>query len=75
MPRRSRCRATPRSALSSTRSSEAKTDYFARRKMVIMPKNKFASPRYRLVVRIANKQVRLYLARSLGALLALSRAR
>ena len=33
--------------------------------MVIMPKNKFASPRYRLVVRIANKQVRLYLARSL----------
>lgn len=39
------------------RRREAKTDYFARRKMVIMPKNKFASPRYRLVVRIANKQV------------------
>jgi len=34
-----------------------KTDYQARRRMVIQDKNKYASPRYRLVVRITNKDV------------------
>jgi len=39
------------------RRRENKTDFFARRKMVIQSKNKFASPRYRLVVRISNRQI------------------
>lgn len=39
------------------RRREGKTDYFARRKMVIQDKNKYASPRYRLVVRITSSQV------------------
>jgi large subunit ribosomal protein L5e len=34
-----------------------KTDYQARRRMVIQDKNKYASPRYRLVVRITNRDV------------------
>jgi len=39
------------------RRREGKTDYFARRRMVIQDNNKFASPRYRFVVRITNKDV------------------
>jgi large subunit ribosomal protein L5e len=34
-----------------------KTDYQARRRMVIQDKNKYNSPKYRLVVRITNKDV------------------
>jgi large subunit ribosomal protein L5e len=39
------------------RRREGKTDYQARRRMVIQDNNKFASPRYRFVVRITNKCV------------------
>ena len=39
------------------RRREGKTDYQARRRMVIQDKNKYASPRYRLVVRITNRTV------------------
>ena len=39
------------------RRREGKTDYQARRRMVIQDKNKYASPRYRLVVRITNRDV------------------
>ena len=39
------------------RRREGKTDYQARRRMVIQDKNKYATPRYRLVVRITNKDV------------------
>jgi len=39
------------------RRREGKTDYQARRRMVIQDNNKFASPRYRFVVRITNKTV------------------
>ncbi|CAK9782227.1 60S ribosomal protein L5 [Cutaneotrichosporon oleaginosum] len=39
------------------RRREGKTDYYARRKLVSQAKNKYASPRYRLVVRITNRQV------------------
>jgi len=46
------------------RRREFKTDFYARRKMVIQSKNKFASPRYRLVVRISNKQVVCQIVRS-----------
>jgi len=39
------------------RRRKGKTDYQARRRMVIQDKNKYATPRYRLVVRITNKDV------------------
>ncbi|WVW80354.1 hypothetical protein I302_102334 [Kwoniella bestiolae CBS 10118] len=39
------------------RRREGKTDYQARRALVSQAKNKYASPKYRLVVRITNKQV------------------
>lgn len=39
------------------RRREGKTDYFARRKMVIQDKNKYNTPKYRLVARITNKKV------------------
>ena len=37
------------------RRREGKTDYQARRRMVIQDKNKYNSPKYRMVVRITNK--------------------
>ncbi|KAL7423662.1 60S ribosomal protein L5 [Cryptotrichosporon argae] len=39
------------------RRREGKTDYYARKRLVAQAKNKYASPKYRLVVRITNKQV------------------
>jgi large subunit ribosomal protein L5e len=39
------------------RRREGKTDYQARRRMVIQDKNKYNSPKYRFVVRITNKDV------------------
>merc|ERR1719181_1422068 len=39
------------------RRREGKTDYQARRRMVIQDKNKYNMPKYRLVVRITNKDV------------------
>lgn len=39
------------------RRREGKTDYHARRQMVLQDKTKFGSPKYRLVVRISNKDV------------------
>ncbi|EJT52689.1 60S ribosomal protein l5-b [Trichosporon asahii var. asahii CBS 8904] len=39
------------------RRREGKTDYQARRALTTQAKNKFASPKYRLVVRITNRQV------------------
>ncbi|OXG21084.1 large subunit ribosomal protein L5e [Cryptococcus neoformans Tu401-1] len=39
------------------RRRQGKTDYQARRGLVSQAKNKYASPKYRLVVRITNKQV------------------
>jgi len=39
------------------RRREGKTDYFARRKLVCQDKNKYNSPKYRLVVRITNKRI------------------
>jgi len=39
------------------RRREGKTDYRARRKLVTQDKNKYNSPKYRLVVRITNKDV------------------
>ncbi len=39
------------------RRREGKTDYRARRKLTIQAKNKYNTPKYRLVVRITNKDV------------------
>jgi len=39
------------------RRREGKTDYRARRRLVLQDKNKYNSPRYRLVVRFTNKDV------------------
>merc|ERR1719247_1155607 len=39
------------------RRRQGKTDYQARRRMTIQDKNKYNAPRYRLVVRITNKDV------------------
>jgi large subunit ribosomal protein L5e len=38
-------------------STEGKTDYYARRKLVAQAKNKYNTPKYRLVVRFSNKNV------------------
>lgn len=39
------------------RRREHKTDYFARKKLILQDKNKYNTPKYRLVVRITNKNV------------------
>ncbi|GAA6016685.1 hypothetical protein JCM10207_000147 [Rhodosporidiobolus poonsookiae] len=39
------------------RRREGKTDYYARKRLVAQAKNKYAAPKYRLVVRITNKDV------------------
>jgi large subunit ribosomal protein L5e len=39
------------------RRREAKTDYYARTKLIIQDKNKYKTPKYRLVVRITNKDI------------------
>jgi len=39
------------------RRREGKTDYYARKRLVTQDKNKYNSPKYRLVVRFSNKDV------------------
>jgi large subunit ribosomal protein L5e len=39
------------------RRRECKTDYYARRRLIIQDKNKYKTPKYRLVVRFSNKDV------------------
>ncbi|PVG00467.1 putative RPL5-60S large subunit ribosomal protein L5.e [Serendipita vermifera] len=39
------------------RRREGKTDYYARKRLVTQAKNKYNAPKYRLVVRITNKQI------------------
>jgi len=39
------------------RRRQAKTDYYARKRLVIQDKNKYKTPKYRLVVRFTNKDV------------------
>lgn len=39
------------------RRREAKTDYYARKRLIIQDKNKYKTPKYRYVVRITNKDV------------------
>jgi len=44
------------------RRREHKTDYYARARMVVQDKNKYNTPKHRLVVRISNKQVTCQIA-------------
>ncbi|KAG9510399.1 Glutaryl-CoA dehydrogenase, mitochondrial, partial [Fragariocoptes setiger] len=39
------------------RRREGKTDYYARKRLVVQDKNKYNTPKYRLVVRITNKDI------------------
>jgi large subunit ribosomal protein L5e len=39
------------------RRRQAKTDYYARKRLIIQDKNKYKTPKYRLVVRFTNKDV------------------
>lgn len=54
------------------RRREGKTDYQARRALTTQAKNKFASPKYRLVVRLVFKLLRLELCLRWAALRAKS---
>lgn len=44
------------------RRREGKTDYYARKRLVVQDKNKYACPKYRLVVRFTNRDVICQLA-------------
>eukprot|EP00050_Salpingoeca_kvevrii_P005602 m.284739 g.284739 ORF g.284739 m.284739 type:complete len:295 (-) comp11212_c0_seq1:69-953(-) len=46
------------------RRREGKTDYYARQRLVVQDKNKYNSPKYRLVVRFSNKTVTAQIAYS-----------
>ena len=37
--------------------AEGKTDYFARKRLVVQDKNKYNTPKYRMIVRFSNKDV------------------
>jgi len=39
------------------RRRECKTDYYARKRLIIQDKNKYKTPKYRLVVRVTNKDI------------------
>ena len=39
------------------RRREGKTDYYARRRLVVQDKNKYNTPKYRMIVRFTNKDI------------------
>ena len=39
------------------RRREGKTDYFARKRLVVQDKNKYNTPKYRMIVRTTNKDI------------------
>merc|ERR1711917_106827 len=49
------------------RRREGKTDYFARKRLCVQDKNKYNTPKYRLVVRITNKDIIAQVASSAAA--------
>jgi len=44
------------------RRREGKTDYFARKKLVVQDKNKYNTPKYRMIVRISNTDITCQIA-------------
>lgn len=43
--------------LSVIHSAEGKTDYFARKRLVVQDKNKYNTPKYRMIVRLSNRDI------------------
>ena len=39
------------------RGREGKTDYYARKRLVIQDKNKYNTPKYRMIVRVTNRDI------------------
>uniref|UniRef100_A0A2I2YEN5 Ribosomal protein L5 eukaryotic C-terminal domain-containing protein n=1 Tax=Gorilla gorilla gorilla TaxID=9595 RepID=A0A2I2YEN5_GORGO len=39
------------------RRREGKTDYYARKRLVIQDKNKYNTPKYRMIVRVTNRDI------------------
>lgn len=39
------------------RRREGKTDYYARKRLIVQVKNKYNTPKYRLIVRLSNKNI------------------
>ncbi|XP_053600948.1 large ribosomal subunit protein uL18 [Plodia interpunctella] len=46
------------------RRREGKTDYYARKRLIVQDKNKYNTPKYRLIVRLSNKDVTAQVAYS-----------
>ncbi|KAG6463431.1 hypothetical protein O3G_MSEX013868, partial [Manduca sexta] len=46
------------------RRREGKTDYYARKRLIVQDKNKYNTPKYRLIVRLSNKDVTCQVAYS-----------
>lgn len=46
------------------RRREGKTDYYARKRLTVQDKNKYNTPKYRLIVRLSNKDVTCQVAYS-----------
>merc|ERR1712018_1016720 len=44
------------------RRREGKTDYFARKRLVVQDKNKYNTPKYRMIVRCSNKDITCQIA-------------
>ena len=56
------------------RRREGKTDYYARKRLVIQDKNKYNIPKYRMIVRVMNRDIicQIAYARIEGSLLMLT---
>lgn len=44
------------------RRREGKTDYYARKRLIFQDKNKYNTPKYRLIVRLSNKDITVQIA-------------
>ena len=51
--------------------AEGKTDYYARKRLVVQDKNKYNTPKYRLIVRFTNKDVVMQVSRNTNLQLSL----
>lgn len=46
------------------RRREGKTDYYARKRLIVQDKNKYNTPKYRLIVRLSNRDITCQVAYS-----------
>lgn len=46
------------------RRREGKTDYYARKRLIVQDKNKYNTPKYRLIVRLSNRDITCQIAYS-----------